>query len=101
MNGLKCAKCGKVAVEASLRFQGHAIAGWKCACGEEYFDPVEAERLLLLNKLAHTEFHVKLGQIKSNLILRIPKEAQKALGLQKGEKITLKVHDRKIELSAA
>ena len=102
MKGMICAKCGKIAAEASLRFQGHDIKGWKCACGEEYFDGAEAERLLLFNKLQHIEFPVKLGQMRSNLILRIPKEAQRALGLRKGETLRLKIGaDGKIALRTA
>ncbi|MFH0714481.1 MAG: AbrB/MazE/SpoVT family DNA-binding domain-containing protein [Candidatus Diapherotrites archaeon] len=102
MKGLKCGKCGAIAKEARLRFQGFDVKGWKCAkCGEEYFHPEEAEKILLLNKLRKSEFKVKVGQIKSNLIVRIPKEAQKALGLEKGEELVLKVcAGKKMELFA-
>ncbi len=100
--GLSCANCGKIAKETKLRFQNKILDGWKCAnCGEEYFEPLEAEKILLLNKLQKSGFDVKLGQIKSNLIVRIPKEAQKALNLHKGEILKLKVASpHKIELEA-
>lgn len=100
--GLKC-KCGFTAKETKLGFLGYKINGWKCPkCKEEYHDPVEAEKILLLNKLKKTSFEVKVGQIRSNLIVRIPKEVEKALSLEKGEEITLKVSSKeKIELITA
>ena len=102
MKGLKCIKCGNIAKESKLTFQGFEIDGWKCKCGEEYFDPIQAEKILLLNKIKNMQFKLKVGQIKSNLIIRIPKEAQKALGLEKGEEIILKVaSDKKMELITA
>lgn len=98
--GLKCHKCGTAAKEVKLSFLGHKIDGWRCGkCGEEYHDPVQAEKILLLNKLKKAEFGVKVGQIRSNLIVRIPKEVQKALGLEKGEELTLRIPSKqKIEL---
>ena len=99
MNGMKCVKCGGTAKKAKLSFQGFVIDGWKCKCGEEYFDPQQAEKILLFNKLKNSKFKVKIGQIRSNLIVRIPKEVQKALGLEKGEELTLKIPSKqKIEL---
>ncbi len=88
--GLKCISCGKSAKETKLRFQGNDITGWKCSCGEEYFNPDEAQRILLLNKILKKQFEVKLGKIRSNLIIRIPTELARALGLEKGEKVTIK-----------
>jgi len=99
--GLKCYKCGKIAKEAKLSFQGIAIDGWKCKCGEEYHHPEQAEKILLLNKLKNTKFNVKIGQIRSNLIVRIPKKVQKAMSLEKGETLVLKIPSKeKIELTA-
>lgn len=92
--GLKCL-CGKVAKEARLRFQGFEIDGWKCSCGEEFFDPQQAEQILLLNKTMKEKFDVTVGKIRSNLIVRIPTEVQKALGLKKGEHLKLKVESKK------
>ncbi|MFH1895338.1 MAG: AbrB/MazE/SpoVT family DNA-binding domain-containing protein [archaeon] len=97
--GLKC-RCGFLARETKLNFLGYSIKGWKCGkCKEEYHDPEEAEKILLLNKLKKTEFEVKIGQIRSNLIVRIPREVQKALSLEKGEALVLRVSsNQKIEL---
>ncbi|MBI4210601.1 MAG: AbrB/MazE/SpoVT family DNA-binding domain-containing protein [Candidatus Diapherotrites archaeon] len=97
--GMECGKCGHLAGEASLSFQGHEINGWKCRCGEEYFNPEQAQKILTLNKLKNSKFEVKVGQIRSNLIVRIPKEVEEALGLRKGEEMLLGVLEgRKIEL---
>ena len=96
MKGMKCVWCGSIAPEARLRFQGQELDGWKChKCGEQYLDPLQAGRILLLHKLQKSKFTVTLGQIKSNLILRIPKEAQQAMGLHKGEKVKLSIPTQK------
>jgi len=101
--GLKCFKCDSVAKETKLSFLGHKIDGWKCSkCKEEFHNPEQAEKILLLNKLKNSKFEVKIGQIRSNLIVRIPKEVQKALGLEKGEELILKIPSKdKIELITA
>lgn len=95
MKGMKCVKCGEIAEKAKLSFQGVEIDGWRCGCGEEYFNPEQAERILLLNKLKDESFEVKLGKSRSNLILRIPAKVQEALGLEPGETVKLKVEDAK------
>jgi hypothetical protein len=89
-DGMKCMVCGKVAKKTKLRFQGIKIDGWQCSCGEDYFDPEQAQRILLLNKILTKEYKIKLGQIRSNLIIRIPTELAEALGLRKGENVLLK-----------
>ena len=93
---MECVSCGKIAKKAKLRFQGTKIDGWKCSCGEDYFDPVQAQRILLLNKILTKEYKIKLGQIRSNLIIRIPTELAEALGLQKGENVLLKAEGSNI-----
>ena len=94
MDGMKCVTCGKTAKPAKLSFQGQAIDGWKCKCGEEYFQPEQAQRILLLNQVRKEMFRVKLGRVRSNLILRIPKAVADALELNGEEVVTLKVEGR-------
>ena len=89
--GMECVSCGKIAKKTKLRFQGTDIDGWKCSCGEEYFDPEQAQRILYLNKIKNETFTVKLGKTRSNLILRIPKAIAETLGLKSGEEISLKI----------
>jgi CxxC motif-containing protein len=91
MDGMKCVSCGKTAKQAKLSFQGQQIDGWKCKCGEEYFEPEQAQRILLLNQVRKEAFRVKVGKVRSNLILRIPKRIADALELKDGEEVTLKV----------
>jgi len=79
-----------------LRFNKFKLNGWKCRCGEVYFDPEQAQRILILNKLRKEAIRVKLGRIRSNLILRVPKAVEEALGLKKGKEVTLKVKDKEI-----
>ncbi len=90
MKGMKCA-CGKTAkYDQNLKFNGHKIDGWKCgSCKEEYYNPDKAERILLLNKLRKVKYHLKLSKVKSNLILRIPKEVGDVLNLHKGAEVEL------------
>lgn len=81
--------CGKKAqYTKNLRFNGYTIDGWKCKhCGEEYYEPVKSNLILKINKLKKHKFHLKLSKVKSNLILRIPKEVSDVLGLHKGEEV--------------
>ncbi|RJQ22467.1 hypothetical protein C4580_00230 [Candidatus Woesearchaeota archaeon] len=94
--GLKCV-CGKEAKpKANLRFNGFKIAGWVCAsCGERYYEPAQAQRILLLNKLMKERFRLTLSQVRSNLVLRIPKEVGVALKLKKGGQVELGVRKGK------
>ncbi len=79
---MKCHNCNKAMKRRTdLKFNKHTVKGWKCSCGEEYFDSEDAQRILLLNKLKNKGFELKLNRVKSNLILRIPKEVGKAMGL--------------------
>ena len=88
---MKCISCGKTAKPAKLSFQGQKIDGWKCGCGEESFEPEQAQRILLLNQVTKENFRVKVGRVRSNLILRIPKRVADALELNDGEEVTIKV----------
>ena len=93
MKGMKCV-CGKTAkYEKNLKFNKYDIDGWKCACGEIYYNPEKAEKILLLNKLKKSKYHLKLSKVKSNLILRIPKEIGEALNLDKGAEVEFSLRD--------
>ncbi len=89
---MKCYKCGKeMKFHTGLRFNEYLIDGWKCNCGELYYDPQQAQKILLLNKLKKEVIRAKLGRIKSNLIIRVPKEIENALELKIGEEVLIKV----------
>lgn len=94
MKGMKC-KCGKITKYVNhLKFNGYDIDGWKCdSCKETYYNPEKAEKILLLNKLKKHKFHLKLSKVKSNLILRIPKEVSEVLDLHKGEEVEFSLKD--------
>ena len=92
---MKCNNCGKkMQYSNELNFNAGKIAGWSCNCGEVYYDPAQAQKILLLNKLKKEAIKTKLGQIRSNLILRLPKGVEDALGLQKGKSVLIQVEDR-------
>ena len=89
MKGMKCA-CGKIAeYKQNLKFNQFDIDGWVCSCGETYYNPVKAEKILLINKLKKERYNLTLGKSKSNLILRIPKEVSDVLELDKGDQVEL------------
>ena len=97
---MKCYKCGKGMVyHTRLRFKEYTLRGWNCVCGEMYFDSDDAQRTLLLNKIKKKVFKSKLGRIRSNLIIRIPKEIEVALGLRQGEEVTLKIKGNELVLT--
>ena len=99
-NKMKCIRCKKEMKHLDkIKFNEYEIPGWKCFCGEIYYEPKQAEKILLLNKLKNQPIKVKLGQIRSNLILYLPKDIEKALSLHKGENVSLKIDGNSIKIS--
>jgi hypothetical protein len=96
-DGLRCV-CGKIAKSGKMNYLGHKIGCWKCSCGESYLNPVETERIRLANRLKNSKFEIKVGKIRSNLIVRIPKDIGDLLGMQAGNKLTLTAKPDRIEL---
>jgi|TARA_B100001964_G_C14228846_1_gene599040 hypothetical protein len=89
---MKCHKCDKkMKYVKGMQFNEYKIDGWKCSCGEIYYNPEQAQKILLLNKLKKETIRAKLGKIRSNLILRLPKDIERALNLEKGEDVLIKV----------
>ena len=82
-----------------MKFNEYKIDGWKCTCGEVYFDPEQAEKILLLNKLKKEAIRAKLGRIRSNLILRLPKDIENALGLENGKDVYITLSDDGFKVS--
>ncbi|MBI2124684.1 AbrB/MazE/SpoVT family DNA-binding domain-containing protein [Candidatus Woesearchaeota archaeon] len=94
MKGMKCI-CGKIAeYNKNMKFNSYEIDGWECkSCGEAYYNPEKAEKILLINKLKKHKFYLKLSKVKSNLILRIPKEVGDALNLKKSQEVEFGIKD--------
>ncbi len=91
---MKCHQCGKMMnVAKQMEFNSYKIDGWKCPCGEIYYNPEQAQRILILNKLKRHAPKVKLGKIRSNLIIRVPTDLEYALNLEKGEDVRLEIED--------
>ena len=91
---MKCNKDGKtMKFIKGMKFNEFSIDGWKCSCGEIYYNPEQAQKVLLLNKLKKEVLKAKLGRIRSNLILRLPKDLEHAFNLQKGENVLIKVEN--------
>lgn len=99
---MKCNKCNKRMEHVkSLEFNEYKIDGWKCPCGEIYFNPEQVQRILMLNKLKKEAIRAKLGRIRSNLILRLPRDVEAALDLHQGEEVMLKVEKDRMEMIPA
>jgi hypothetical protein len=85
-----------------MPFNEYSIDGYRCEpCKEVFFDPEQAQKVLLLNKLQKEQFKAKLGRIKSNLILRLPKDIETALNLQQGEEVILTVKKGELKVAKA
>jgi len=99
---MKCHKCGKTMNPAKgMAFNEYKIDGWKCTCGETYYEPEQAQKILLLNKLKKEAIKVKLGRTRSNLILRLPKDVETALNLEKGENVLITIEDDGLKIKTA
>lgn len=54
---MKCYKCEKgMKYEKEIQFNEFRIPGWRCSCGEVYYDPEQIQNILLLNKLQKERF---------------------------------------------
>lgn len=92
--GLKCACGGTATPKRKMHFNSYLIDGWKCSrCGEVYYDSDQAQKILILNKLKKQKFHLKLNKVRSNLILRIPKEVSDVLELEDGSEVEFSLKD--------
>ena len=99
---MKCHKCAKqMSYVKEIIFNEHKIDGWTCQCGEIYYDPVQAQKILLLNKLKKETIRAKLGKIRSNLILRLPKDVEIALNLAQGEDVFITVENKGLKITPA
>ncbi|MBI2659945.1 hypothetical protein HYX07_02190 [Candidatus Woesearchaeota archaeon] len=57
---MKCNKCGKLMKYIKvIKFNDYPIEGWKCSCSNVYYDPEQANRVLILNK-AKIKGHKKI-----------------------------------------
>jgi DNA-directed RNA polymerase subunit RPC12/RpoP len=95
---MKCFKCGrKMLLLKDMPFNEYKIDGYRCEpCKEVFFDPEQAQKVLLINQVKKERFKAKLGRIKSNLILRLPKDIETALNFQQGEEVILTVGELKV-----
>ncbi|MFH1506630.1 MAG: AbrB/MazE/SpoVT family DNA-binding domain-containing protein [archaeon] len=99
---MKCYKCKKpMKYVNGMKFNEYTIDGWRCKCGETYYEPDQAQRILLLNKLKKEAIKAKLGKVRSNLILRLPKDIENALDLHKGEEVLLTIEDKGLKVVPA
>ena len=98
---MKCHKCKKkMEFRKDLVFNGNKIEGWVCLCGEKYYSPEQAQKILILNRLKNEVIKAKLCRIRSNLILRLPKEVEFALGLQEGESVIIKLEENGLRITS-
>ena len=99
---IKCMCGAKAPYVRNMTFNKYKIDGWKCKkCKEIYYEPIQAQKILLLNKLKKEKVKAKLGRIRSNLILRLPKNIEFALGLKQGEKVLLEIEGKNLKMIPA
>lgn len=99
---MKCPTCNKSMNHVrQMQFNEHRLDGWRCSCGEVIFNPEQVQRVLLLNKLRREAIRATLGQVRSNLILRLPKDVEQALDLHKGEEVLLSVREGELRMVPA
>ncbi len=99
---MKCYQCGRrMEFVQRMKFNEYAIDGWRCSCGERYYEPEQAQRILLLNKLKKEVIRARLGKIRSNLILRLPRDVESALDLQKGKEVLIQIEGKGLKILPA
>lgn len=97
---MKCHKCNKtMKYVKGMKFNEYSIDGWKCSCGEIFYNPEQTQKILLLNKLKKEAIRAKLGKNRSNLILRLPKDVETALDLKQGKDVLIKVEDKGLKIT--
>ena len=94
-----CTKCDAVMRKRVMTVEGVKVRTWECPkCKDTVLHPEDAQRMLMLNKL-RKGLTVKIGELGSSLVVRIPKEIVKHYNLAKGGQVTVKAEgDNKIEL---
>ena len=90
--------CGKKMSPAKVSLRGFVLDGYKCACGEETFNPYDVERV----RLALHE-NVKARKVANSLVVTLPKGFAKLAKISEGDSLKWTVaKDRLIlEKSAA
>jgi len=98
----KCTKYNHLMKKKLVTMEGMAVRSWECLkCSEVVLHPEDAQKMLTLNKM-RKGVSVKIGELGSSLVVRIPKELVSIYNLSKGEEIKIKVfNDKKMELELA
>ena len=46
---MRCIRCGKqMKPMKGMKFNNYKIDGWKCGCGEAYYNPEQAQKISLI-----------------------------------------------------
>ena len=95
----ECTRCSSPMRKTHFVVEGLKVRGWECSkCKDAVLHPEDAQRTLLLSKLKRG-LSVKIGELGSSLVVRIPKEEAKLYKLSKGEHVTIRAEsDNKLEL---
>lgn len=95
MKKIKC-HCSGFFEEKTVEFEGFDVKGMKCnKCGEITFLPEQFKAVLALKELAKgIDSERKIIKIGNSLGFTLPK-AVEGLGLKIGQKIQVKLEDRK------
>ncbi|HIH19852.1 TPA: hypothetical protein HA244_01145 [Candidatus Micrarchaeota archaeon] len=91
---MKCA-CGNKMMETEMELEGLTVKGFKCEkCGEELFNPWEAERVRkVLNE------QVKARKVAHSLVVTLPQPIAKLAKIKEGDKLKWLVSKHDLILS--
>jgi len=86
-----CHECGIKMEKKRFKLEGILVRGWKCKkCHETILHPEDAQRVLVLNKLK-AGIPVKVGELGSSLIVRLPKQIAEYYHIKAGKIVSLGV----------
>jgi len=82
-----CKECNKKAVKGVEEIDGFRLRVWECpVCGQKWYHPLDANRMLHWNKLKNQEFKVTLRMVGNSYVTSIPKEIVQFEEFRRGEK---------------
>ncbi len=69
---MKCPVCGRKMKESDVELRGFVLKGFRCACGEEAFNPADVE---MVRKAVNE--NVKARRVANSLVITLPRPLAK------------------------
>ena len=88
--------CGKWTKPKIFKIEGLRVRGSECPkCGEGYFNPEDASTLSEYRRIKDEILEGKIAKAGNSYVIRLPIELVRAMGLEKGETVRLKLQGPK------